>query len=122
LFAVMIMLLTYAFLPNMGTAQAIAGSLARRGGEIPGVPPGAPTAAYIRQNLKWASVPVPFYMAIICLLPEVMNRLIGLPMMINGLNLFIVVFALNDVLHGVRQARSGSVTSDLATRQFDATK
>jgi preprotein translocase subunit SecY len=100
LYAVIIVLLTYAFLPNMGTVQAVAGNLARWGGEIPGVPAGAATAAYIRRRLLWASAPVPFYMAAICVLPEVLVVSTPLPMFIGGFYLLIIVIALSDVVRG----------------------
>jgi preprotein translocase subunit SecY len=84
-----------------------ADNLKKHGGFVPGVRPGERTAQYIDQILTRITVLGALYLAIICLLPEMLISYAALPFYFGGTSLLIVVNVTMDTvaqIHGHLQA------------------
>jgi preprotein translocase subunit SecY len=84
-----------------------ADNLKKHGGFIPGIRPGERTAQYIDKILMRITVLGASYLAIICLLPEILISYTGVPFYFGGTSLLIVVSVTMDTvaqIHGHLQA------------------
>ena len=84
-----------------------ADNLKKHGGFIPGIRPGERTANYIDHVLTRVTVLGAGYLAIICLLPEMLISQFALPFYFGGTSLLIVVSVTMDTvaqIHGHLQA------------------
>jgi preprotein translocase subunit SecY len=84
-----------------------ADNLKKHGGFVPGVRPGERTAQYIDQILTRITVLGALYLAVICLLPEMLISYAALPFYFGGTSLLIVVNVTMDTvaqIHGHLQA------------------
>ena len=84
-----------------------ADNLKKHGGFIPGIRPGERTAQYIDQVLMRITVIGAAYLAIICLIPELLISQAGMPFYFGGTSLLIVVSVTMDTvaqIHGHLQA------------------
>ncbi|MDE2365145.1 MAG: preprotein translocase subunit SecY [Hyphomicrobiales bacterium] len=84
-----------------------ADNLKKHGGFIPGIRPGERTAQYIDQVLMRITVIGAAYLAIICLLPEMLISYASMPFYFGGTSLLIVVSVMMDTvaqIHGHLQA------------------
>ncbi|PPQ38100.1 protein translocase subunit secY/sec61 alpha [Rhodoblastus acidophilus] len=85
-----------------------ADNLKKHGGFIPGIRPGERTAQYIDHVLTRVTVLGAAYLAIICLLPEMLISQFALPFYFGGTSLLIVVSVTMDTvaqIHGHLQAQ-----------------
>jgi preprotein translocase subunit SecY len=83
-------------------AQAMAGDVQKRGGFVPGVTPGAATAAYLDHVQTRIGAIGALYLAAACMLPELAFDAAGLPFRFSGFVLLIVVIGALDVLTWTR--------------------
>ena len=84
-----------------------ADNLKKHGGFIPGIRPGERTAQYIDQVLMRITVIGAAYLAVICLIPELLISQAGMPFYFGGTSLLIVVSVTMDTvaqIHGHLQA------------------
>ncbi len=84
-----------------------ADNLKKHGGFIPGIRPGDRTAQFIDQVLMRITVLGAGYLALICLLPEMLISYAALPFYFGGTSLLIVVSVTMDTVaqvHGHLQA------------------
>jgi preprotein translocase subunit SecY len=82
-------------------------NLKKHGGFIPGIRPGERTAQYIDKILMRITVLGAAYLAVICLLPEILISYTGVPFYFGGTSLLIVVSVTMDTvaqIHGHLQA------------------
>jgi len=75
-----------------------ADNLKKHGGFIPGIRPGERTAEYIDYVLSRLTVIGAMYLAIVCLLPEVLSNYTGVPFSFGGTSLLIVVSVTMDTV------------------------
>jgi len=87
-------LLYTAFL--LGPEQ-VAENLRQYGGGVSGIEPGEATAAYLDHVLSHTAVVGALYLALVCLIPEVLTRAAGVPFYFGGPSLLIVVCTIMDV-------------------------
>ena len=84
-----------------------ADNLKKHGGFVPGIRPGERTAQYIDHVLSRITVIGAAYLAIICLIPELLISYAGFPVYFGGTSLLIVVSVVMDTvaqIHGHLQA------------------
>jgi preprotein translocase subunit SecY len=84
-----------------------ADNLKKHGGFVPGIRPGERTAQYIDYVLSRISVLGAAYLAVICLIPELLISYAGFPVYFGGTSLLIVVSVVMDTVaqvHGHLQA------------------
>ena len=87
--------------------QETADNLKKHGGFIPGIRPGERTSQYIDKILMRVTVLGAAYLALICLLPEILISYAALPFYFGGTSLLIVVSVTMDTvaqIHGHLQA------------------
>ncbi len=87
--------------------QETADNLKKHGGFIPGIRPGERTSQYIDKVLMRITVLGAAYLALICLLPEILISYAALPFYFGGTSLLIVVSVTMDTvaqIHGHLQA------------------
>ena len=87
--------------------QETADNLKKHGGFIPGIRPGERTSQYLDKILMRITVLGAAYLAIICLLPEILISWANLPFYFGGTSLLIVVSVTMDTvaqIHGHLQA------------------
>jgi preprotein translocase subunit SecY len=80
----------------MDPAQA-AESLQRHGGTIPGVEPGEATAAHVDRVLSITTLFGAAYLALVCLIPEILVSYAQVPFYFGGASLLIVVCTVLDI-------------------------
>jgi preprotein translocase subunit SecY len=77
--------------------EQVAGDLKTRGGVIEGVEPGEATAAHVDEALSRTTTFGACYLALICLVPEILIVRTGVPFYFGGTSLLIVVCAMLDL-------------------------
>jgi preprotein translocase subunit SecY len=75
-----------------------ADNLKKHGGFMPGIRPGERTAEYIDYVLSRLTVIGALYLAVVCLLPEVLSNYTGVPFSFGGTSLLIVVSVTMDTV------------------------
>ena len=75
-----------------------ADNLKRHGGFIPGIRPGKNTAEYINHVTMWLVTVGAIYLAIVCLLPEILVAQYAVPFYFGGTSLLIVVTVTMDTV------------------------
>jgi preprotein translocase subunit SecY len=82
--------------------DAVAERLRRWGGVIPGIEPGAATADYIDQVLSRTTILGAVYLALVFLVPEILNAYVRLPIYLGGVSALVVVCTVLDIHHEVQ--------------------
>jgi preprotein translocase subunit SecY len=82
--------------------EAAAEGLAGLGGTVPGIEPGEATAAYLDHIVSRTTVVGAAYLALICLLPEILVRLLPVPFYFGGVALLVAVCTIIDLAAQVR--------------------
>lgn len=72
-------------------------SLKEHGGAIPGIEPGLATAEHVDYVLSRTTVVGAIYLALVCLIPELLIDYVGVPFYLGGASLLIVVCTVMDV-------------------------
>jgi preprotein translocase subunit SecY len=85
--------------------QENAETLQRLGGRLPEVEPGEPTAAYFDHVVARTALLGAIYLALVCLLPEVLTHYTRLPLYFGGPGLLITVCTILDVDAQLRSGR-----------------
>ncbi|MGI9379531.1 MAG: preprotein translocase subunit SecY [Methyloligellaceae bacterium] len=91
--------------------EETADNLKKYGGFIPGIRPGAKTAEYIDFVLTRITVVGAIYLALVCLLPEILISYAAVPFYFGGTSLLIVVSVTMDTV--------GQVQSHLLAHQYE---
>jgi preprotein translocase subunit SecY len=82
--------------------QETADNLRKYGGFVPGIRPGQPTAEYFDRVLTRLTTVGAIYLAIICLLPEMLIANYGVPFYFGGTSLLIIVSVTMDTVAQVQ--------------------
>ena len=82
--------------------DAVAEKLKRWRGVIPGIDPGAATADHIDQVLSRTAILGAVYLALVCLLPEILIAYARIPIYLGGVPALIVVCTVLDIRHQVQ--------------------
>src|ERR1700733_1734272 len=103
----LIVFFTFFYTAMVFNPTETADNLKKHGGFIPGVRPGERTALHIDKILMRITVVGAGYLALICLLPEILISYTGVPFYFGGTSLLIVVSVTMDTvgqIHGHLQA------------------
>ena len=98
LYVAMIVFFTFFYTAIMFNPKDTADNLKKYGGFIPGIRPGERTAEYIDYVLTRITVVGAIYLALICLLPEILIDFVRLPFYFGGTSLLIVVSVTMDTV------------------------
>jgi preprotein translocase subunit SecY len=79
--------------------DAVAEKLKRWRGVIPGIDPGAATADHIDQVLSRTTILGAVYLALVCLVPEILIAYARIPIYLGGVPVLIVVCTVLDIHH-----------------------
>jgi preprotein translocase subunit SecY len=77
--------------------ERVAADLEKRGGVIPGVAPGEPTAEHIDTAMSRTAMLGAVYLALVCLIPEMLVAYARVPFYLGGTSLLIVVCTVLDL-------------------------
>jgi len=102
LYAVGIIFFTFLYTAIMFNPADTADNLKKHGGFIPGIRPGERTAAYIDYVLTRITVLGAIYLAIVCIIPEIMIARFSVPFTFGGTSLLIVVSVTMDTVAQVQ--------------------
>ena len=97
-YAGMILFFSYFYTAVVFNTEETADNLKKYGGFIPGVRPGANTAEYFDVILTRLTTVGAFYLAIVCLLPELLIAKYGVPFYFGGTSLMIIVSVTMDTV------------------------
>ena len=92
-------------------AVDVADNLKKGGGFIPGIRPGKNTAEYIDRVLTRITFAGALYLAVICMIPAMLNKYLHIPFNFGGTGLIIVV--------GVALDTVQQIESHLITRNYE---
>jgi len=91
--------------------QDVAENLKKSNANIPGIRPGAPTAAYIERVLSRLTFTGATYLSIVCVAPDMMTSQLAVPFYFGGTGLLIVV--------GVGMDTMSQIQSHLVMRHYE---
>jgi len=108
------MILFFAFFYTALTfdPKEIAENLKKQGAFVPGIRPGQQTARYIDGVVSKLTLVGAIYLAVVCLLPELLIVYYKVPFYFGGTSLLIIVVVIMDLM--------GQVQSHLMTQQYDS--
>lgn len=107
----MIFFFSYFYTAVIFNPVDIADNLKKYGGYIPGIRPGQKTSEYIYRVLTRLTFVGAIYLAIICIIPEILIKRFNVPFYFGGTSLLIVV--------GVALDTISQIESHLVTRSYE---
>ncbi len=111
LYGAMIIFFAFFYTSIVFNPEETAENLKKYGGFIPGIRPGKKTAEYIDFVLTRCTVVGAIYLAIVCLIPEVMNENYNLSFALGGTSILIVVSVTMDTV--------AQIQSHLIAQQYE---
>ena len=111
LYVGMIFFFSYFYTAIVFNPVDIADNLKKYGGYIPGIRPGQKTSEYIYKVLSRLTFVGSFYLAIVCVIPEILIRKFNVPFYFGGTSLLIVI--------GVALDTVSQIESHLLTRSYE---
>ncbi len=97
LYALAIMLCALFYTAFVLNPERLAADLEKRGGVIPGITPGEPTAEHIDTAISRSAMLGAVYLALVCLTPEFLIAYSQVPFYLGGTSLLIVVCTVLDL-------------------------
>jgi preprotein translocase subunit SecY len=107
----MIFFFAYFYTAIIFNPVDIADNLKKYGGYIPGIRPGQKTSEYIYKVLSRLTFVGAFYLAIVCIIPEILIKRFNVPFYFGGTSLLIAV--------GVALDTVSQIESHLVTRSYE---
>jgi preprotein translocase subunit SecY len=98
IYVAMIVFFAFFYTAVVFNPQDTADNLRKYGGFIPGIRPGARTAEYIDYVLTRITVVGAIYLAVVCVLPELLIAYAGVPFYFGGTSLLIAVSVMMDTV------------------------
>lgn len=102
LYATLIVFFSFFYTAVIFNPKDTADNLKKYGGFIPGIRPGNNTADYLDHILSRLTVIGSLYMALVCLLPEILTANSGIPFYFGGTSLLIVVSVTMDTVSRIQ--------------------
>ncbi len=102
LYVALIMFFAFFYTAVVFNPTETADNLKKHGGFIPGIRPGKRTAEYIDYVLTRITVVGALYLAVVCLLPEILISYAAVPFYFGGTSLLIVVSVTMDTVAQVQ--------------------
>ncbi|MDH5530241.1 MAG: preprotein translocase subunit SecY, partial [Paracoccaceae bacterium] len=102
-FTAMIVFFAYFYTANVSfKSDDVAENLKNQGGFIPGIRPGAKTVDYLDYVVARILVVGSGYLALVCLLPEILRAQLAIPFYFGGTSVLIVVSVTMDTINQVQ--------------------
>ena len=102
-FTIMIVFFTYFYTYNVAfKPDEVADNLKNQNGFVPGVRPGKKTAEYLEYVVSRILVLGAGYLALVCLLPEILRAQLSIPFYFGGTSVLIVVSVTMDTIQQVQ--------------------
>ena len=111
LYVSMIFFFAYFYTAIVFNPVDIADNLKKYGGYVPGIRPGQKTSEYLYRVLSRLTFVGGIYLAIVCVIPEILIRRFGVPFYFGGTSLLIAV--------GVALDTVSQIESHLVTRSYE---
>lgn len=111
LYVGMIFFFAYFYTAIVFNPVDIADNLKKYGGYVPGIRPGQKTSEYLYRVLSRLTFVGAIYLALVCVIPEVLIQRFGVPFYFGGTSLLIAV--------GVALDTVSQIESHLVTRSYD---
>jgi preprotein translocase subunit SecY len=105
-YALLIVFCTFLYTASVLDPDAAAEKLKGFGGAIPAIAPGEATAAHIDHVVSRTTAVGAAYLALICLLPEILVRFMPVPFYFGGVGLLVAVCTIIDLAAQVRAGLS----------------
>ncbi len=102
-FALMIVFFTYFYTFNVSfKPDDVAENLKKQNGFVPGIRPGKKTSEYLEYVVNRILVLGSAYLALVCVLPEIVRAELGIPFFFGGTSVLIVVSVTMDTIQQVQ--------------------
>jgi preprotein translocase subunit SecY len=111
LYALMILFFSFFYTSIVFNPEETAENLKKYGGFIPGIRPGKKTAEHIDYVLTRITVIGALYLAVVCLIPEIVTTYYGIPFYLGGTSILIVVSVTMDTV--------AQIQSHLIAQQYE---
>ncbi len=112
-FFILVFAFTYFYTAVVFHPERVAENLQKQGGFIPGIRPGRPTAEYIMKTVNRIIPAGAFFLAVIAVLPHVMQNLTGSQsLVVGGTSMLIVVSVAIEIVN--------QVNSQLTMREYES--
>jgi preprotein translocase subunit SecY len=110
-YVALIIFFTYFYTAVMINPTDVADNIKKSGAYIPGIRPGKKTAEHIDRVLTRITLIGAIYMSLVCVLPTILARRVGVPFYFGGTALLIVV--------GVGLDTIAQIEAHLVSRQYE---
>jgi len=111
LYALMILFFSFFYTSIIFNPEETAENLKKYGGFIPGIRPGKKTAEHIDYVLTRITVIGAIYLAVVCLIPEIVTNYYSIPFYLGGTSILIVVSVTMDTV--------AQIQSHLIAQQYE---
>ena len=111
LYALMILFFSFFYTSIVFNPEETAENLKKYGGFIPGIRPGKKTAEHIDYVLTRITVIGAIYLAVVCLIPEIVTTYYAIPFYLGGTSILIVVSVTMDTV--------AQIQSHLIAQQYE---
>ncbi|HWD29533.1 MAG TPA: preprotein translocase subunit SecY [Rhizomicrobium sp.] len=111
LYALMILFFSFFYTSIVFNPEETADNLKKYGGFIPGIRPGKKTAEHIDYVLTRITVIGAIYLAVVCLIPEIVTTYYNIPFYLGGTSILIVVSVTMDTV--------AQIQSHLIAQQYE---
>lgn len=102
IFAALIVFFTFFYTGIQSNPTETADNLKKQGGFIAGIRPGKNTAEYLDYVITRLTVLGAFYLAVLCVIPEVLISTFGIPFVLGGTTLLIVVSVIMETVSQIQ--------------------
>jgi preprotein translocase subunit SecY len=100
--AVLMVLITFVYTAFVCDPEQMAARLAACGGMLPGIAPGEPTAAHLDRTISRTAAVGAAYLVVVMVVPEALSELLGLPILLGGTPILVLVCVGLDLAAQVR--------------------
>ncbi len=118
LYAILILFFSFFYTSLVVNSRETADSLKKVGAFIPGIRPGEQTANYIERIVLRLTLIGGAYMGMVCIFPEILSSVYGLPAGVAGTSLLIIVLVAIDFVSQLRSSLFSHKYAALAKKSF----
>jgi preprotein translocase subunit SecY len=104
--ALLIVFFTFVYTAFVCDPEQMAARLAACGGALPGIAPGEATAAYLDRAISRSAAIGAAYLAVVMVVPELVTSYLGLPVILEGTPILIVVCVVLDLTAEIKARRA----------------
>ncbi len=121
IFGLLIIFFAFFYTNLIFNSKETAENLKKTGGFISGIRPGEQTAEYIKKIINKLTYLSAIYLTLVCLIPEILTKIINVPFYFGGTSLLIVIAVIIDFISQI-QSKLISQKYEKLIKKYERTK